>query len=532
MESSYERFMTLFKGLERAYGKYVLDDVDDYTEEGEKRKGHGVTTSEDVLPEHYEAHLNGHAMLGIIPIMDNNKVRFSAIDIDDYGLDIPKLLTKIRQANYPFPCTRSKSGGLHVWVFFNMDVPAKLAQSRLREVAASLGYPSAEVFPKQDRIGPNESANWINLPWFDHTKTDRFGWDADGNEIHDLVEWLDYAESKRITSRQLQQIRIGDAAPELQLFSDGPPCLQTIVGRRVGQGQRDTVMFNIACYAARKWTDENDRRAYLTEMNDEWFDPPMSTVEIEQKMTSAARGEYNFQCDQAPMRDVCNRGVCVQRRYGVGGGGGGPVYEFGPLFQHVPVTHEGQRMDIESTFMLQVDCSEGGSVMIPLSGEELSNHALIRKKCIFFRIILPPLDGDNWRQQLIEKMRSVQIVEEPEVISGVGRLRKLIYDFLSLYGQGTDDKVEILHGKAWLNAEDNTYWFKSDVFTEYLEQQRFKEYNGTALARVVRNQFGFETDVRRRVAKGKDAERLWTCPAELAPHGDSHLDAPDYESTF
>ena len=65
----------------------------------------------------------------------------------------------------------SKSGGAHLYMFMVQSVSAKEIQFKLSEMATALGYPSAEVFPKQIELFVKEgeekrdTGSWINLPY-------------------------------------------------------------------------------------------------------------------------------------------------------------------------------------------------------------------------------------------------------------------------------------------------------------------------------------------------------------------------------
>ena len=99
----------------------------------------------------FEEHLEGRdPALGIIPINEQNKCRWACIDIDLYnGFDHKALILKIKKHNFPLTVCRSKSGGAHVFLFTGEFAPAAVFRSKLKDMAAILGYSRAEIFPKQ-----------------------------------------------------------------------------------------------------------------------------------------------------------------------------------------------------------------------------------------------------------------------------------------------------------------------------------------------------------------------------------------------
>ena len=77
-----EIFALIFRGYEKVYGMYTLNGQErqDGKLEGDAKTWRGV-------PD-WKAHLDGKKGLGILPLMEDCNVCFSAIDIDLYiGLD-------------------------------------------------------------------------------------------------------------------------------------------------------------------------------------------------------------------------------------------------------------------------------------------------------------------------------------------------------------------------------------------------------------------------------------------------------------
>jgi hypothetical protein len=512
-ESEIERFYRLFIGLDRAYGKYILEDGLIVTD-GEKAKGKGV---------------------GIVPIMDGNHVRFAAIDIDDYNLDIPEVLAQIRELRLPLVPTRSKSGGVHLWLFFSHDVPASAAQEKLIEISEKLGFAGVEVFPKQKKISPDGVGNWINLPWFDADAEDgtaRYGWDLEGNDIKDLGKWLDYAEQHRLTLKDLDRIRIrGVEVAELP-FADGPPCLQALCTQGIQEGTRDTVMFNIGVYAAMKAPDERrDQLGIMYQANAEYFDPPMSDTDLEK--CNRPEQDYRFQCNVEPLTSHCDRARCLQRPCGVQMTG--EAWHWGTFWHHIPVTSEGEELRRDGHWRIELHWNDEVHMLDGLSFEDVMTYRTLRGIASeMLHRLIPMIDNADWNVIVDTHLPLAETVHEPEDASSVGELRNHISQFLNHYGSRTESKQEVLHGKAWLSDEDDDecFWFKSEALLSYLKTQRYTDYQGTRLSSLLRSQFGFRTDVRRRI--GGEASRLWTCPVKLrlGLQEVEDGDVPDPESTF
>jgi len=166
-------FLTLFSGLDRAYG--VFNTTGEVTDKG-KAKGKAFTKQGTVTAQLWDDHLSGKQRLGIVPIKDSSECLFGAIDIDEYQINIEKICQVIENLKLPLVPCRSKSGGLHCYIFCKEPIPAEIIRDKLADMASSLGFAGVEIFPKQDKLAsPEDVGNWINMPYFDHERTMTYG---------------------------------------------------------------------------------------------------------------------------------------------------------------------------------------------------------------------------------------------------------------------------------------------------------------------------------------------------------------------
>jgi hypothetical protein len=120
-----------------------------------------------------------------------------------YPLDPVMILDKVDRLELPLIPNRTKSGGAHWDCYFADDAPAALVQSKLRNWAAALGFPDAEIFPKQVRLDGNVPyGNCLNMPYFGKWSL-RYAYKPDGTAMT-VDEFLDAAEQSRITTTQLR----------------------------------------------------------------------------------------------------------------------------------------------------------------------------------------------------------------------------------------------------------------------------------------------------------------------------------------
>lgn len=243
------RFSQLFRGHASRYGRY---DISGETPAEEKVAGRARTVDKTITTKDYTDHTAGKVGIGVIPLQgvaqEDGFVNFAAIDIDVYkqkekekrNLTHEDIALSLMET--PLLVTKSKSGGIHVWLFSKSGVSAKLATDYLNAQAANLGVAGCEVFPKQtERHSDEDVGNWINLPYFGNTRKAVVP-SKSGSVVEyiepDLGVFLDIAEgaAATVTNDWLidntklpgSQRGNGDVVEE-DLFYDGPPCLQRLI---------------------------------------------------------------------------------------------------------------------------------------------------------------------------------------------------------------------------------------------------------------------------------------------------------------
>jgi hypothetical protein len=152
----------------------------------------------------FEAHLSGQTPVGIYLLDDNEQVSFGAIDIDVYPIDLGVLANRLDQMSLPLIVCNSKSGGAHVYVFFESPQNPAETIDVLKTIAEASGYPGVEVFPKQAKRPSGGYGNYINLPFFGHPSLQYACYTPKG--VIGLSAFLDLAECSRTTTANLNRI--------------------------------------------------------------------------------------------------------------------------------------------------------------------------------------------------------------------------------------------------------------------------------------------------------------------------------------
>ena len=153
--STAERLLHLFAGNERRHvtssGLPVFDKA--------KNKWSLTSTTHDgpATLDHWRQHLDHKFILSIIPLLDNGTCGFACVDADEYDISYIEISERIDRLKLPFIAVASKSGGLHLFVFFKEPVPAKLIVPVLKYWATRLGLKKFEIFPTNDGSSGNFS---------------------------------------------------------------------------------------------------------------------------------------------------------------------------------------------------------------------------------------------------------------------------------------------------------------------------------------------------------------------------------------
>src|SRR6266700_7332360 len=108
------------------------------------------------------AHLAGRCTLGTYLLDEFNQCSFAVFDADrPDGLEqLAGLAMELALSGISTVLEASRRGG-HLWVHFAEPTPAQVVRAWLLPYALSLGV---ELYPKQERLGPDGACSLIRLP--------------------------------------------------------------------------------------------------------------------------------------------------------------------------------------------------------------------------------------------------------------------------------------------------------------------------------------------------------------------------------
>lgn len=520
-DEQVRRYMNLFRGYPNRFGRFVITGQDEATG---KQQGEARTEKRPPSIDDYREHLEGKVRMGVVPLKEDNKVNFSALDIDKYDISHEDYARKT--ADLPLIITRSKSGGIHAWMFTaSKPIEASNAIKVLKHWAAELGHSKCEVFPKQaGRAGPEDVGNWINLPYFGDT-CKAVVWDREAKQAvsFDLDQFLTVAENVVINPEYIAdgafKVVARDKKSSQYDFADGPPCLVAALTKWASgdldkSGFRNRLFFNIAIYLKRKY-DSHKVRSLVLSINagtytlvipekgggiKECLIPAFGLTEgeLEQTVLKSVLNQgkdFGYTCAEYPLSEFCQRTVCLKRTYGVGGGSTKDV--------EMSLENVVQYKSNPPRYFLDAD---GVRVVFP------SSEVYKTQKLFAARILdttgkhfaaMPPKDFDNLHEFLASKMQI--IVPEFEGSEILDALK----DFIDEYK--AREATEVLKDRVFHNDKESRYEFLPQAFKNYLKLKKIN-FDKNALAKELEEDIGLQSGDQGSKRIGKKVIRAWFVP--------------------
>lgn len=246
-------------------------------------------------------HLCGRQSYGLSPLRDG-KVRFAALDIDLYPfLETPDEIEQLAKA-WGDPCliARTKSGGVHVYAFFDDWVAADKARRYIEirrdaTLKKAVREKAQEVFPKQD----TGDGSQINLPQCGDMRP-VLGWSCPGMiqlcntktkaGAHIGVDWGDVARKCRVTTARVMETLLDDLAvkPKEREKKEKPRWAGGFKRPTSGKGMegRNSFLFSCGASARARGADDNEVAEVIRSVVEE-FDDPSHPLHKREPLTDA-----------------------------------------------------------------------------------------------------------------------------------------------------------------------------------------------------------------------------------------------------
>ena len=323
-----QEFIKNFTGLERNYGYCNISNGYKDPDTGKIRFKNGDYgwSGKPITQFDYKQHLDGTKSIGIQPCNDSDLARFGAIDIDPKiykNLDVKYYLDIIQEKQLPLIPVKSKSGGLHLYLFTKELVRAKVIKDFLEDVLFLFKLPiNTEIFPKQTKLGSDTNGNkvngnFINLPYFG--KKERVALDPSGKEIPFDV-FLQCVELNKVDSNQIKELSDNLIQKALtggaEEFKDGPPCLAILSKNKMKDG-RDRFLYNYMVFAKKKYSDDWKNKVLQAGRNYFEFNQTWTDDHIKMKIKNWEKQEKGHTCSDELLSPVCVKSECVKRKFGI-----------------------------------------------------------------------------------------------------------------------------------------------------------------------------------------------------------------------
>lgn len=482
-------FESLFTGNQDGHGVHEYGQVTDGKKE---ENGKSYTKNDIVHTGLYENHLSGVKGLGISPIDKHAMCSFGVIDIDVYDKDYSYLVDMIYSNSLPLFPFKSKSSGWHLYMFKSEKVKATQMINTLKGYLVLLGLPkNTEIFPKQGTLKNGGIGNWINLPYYggEHSKAHLVKPNKTGATL-----------SEALLSIKSHLLNGGDNVDALEMLelADAPPCLQHIYMRK-DTSSRNNYLFSLAVYYKAKYGDKFDE--YIDQANKELVEPLSSSELFKSVIASHEKKDYSYRCSQDPLCNYCDKQVCKNRKYGIGGDEISELtFEEFIQYQTKPPTYE---------WMINSK---------PLKFEdemEIINQTKFRQLCMRHLHILPGrLKDNNWCKIVNNALTNIVIkaVAIEEDVSTGAIFMEYLAEFLTGKSMATS-REELLIDKVYIDTTKGKYVFKIKNLLAFLRtEKQFREYSNTQVQDALK---GLDSEAKHyHIGPGTSPIRAWLVPIE------------------
>lgn len=482
-----QRFALLFKGKTNTYVRNELPK--EKPQPGQKIKTKITNNEGTVDKDLLMKHLNGDFGVGVCPVNAEGKCWFGVLDIDYYQSKIKRVLHFIKEYQLPLLPFRSKSGGLHVYLFLSKGVSAKTMRETLNQIVYYFsldmlyGKAKVEVFPKQDKAEGYGSS--VTLPYFNAEHPYTYLLDLDGNPVP-FKEALDYIQ------KHISSIDAVKEALEHLPYNDAPPCIQRIlISEDVGGEDtgRNNFLYSFTVYAKKKWG--NGFEDYVKEVNDN-FEVPLEDSVVEQTCTSVREHEYVYKCKDIPCNSFCDKPTCRKREFGLGKDKGHFTgIDFGQLYRY-------KTAEPYYVWKLRLQGQEAWVDVIFKDEGYLLDQKNFAKMCVRYLNQAPmQVSNNDWYtvlNSILPNIQDVEVKQESDT-SGLSMLHNAFIDYLSNKQARRDMPYQIKMGLCVRQTVNGVakYYFTHRGFAEYLKNQKVNfDYN---MLREMLLHFGAVEDV-------------------------------------
>ena len=443
------KFIYIFEGLDTAHG--ITKKSSEINEKG-KNKTTSFTIHKPPVEKLWQDHLDGKDPgLGIIPINQENKLKWGCIDVDIYPVDHQAFVKKLQEKKVKAIVFRSKSGGAHIFMFTKTFVPAIVMRTKLKMIASSIGHARAEIYPKQDyiNVARGDTGSFLNLPYYDSKNSVRYAFNSKGIKMS-LEEFFDYHNEMAMTEEELTNFTMSSKTEENDFFKGMSPCLVTLLSDGVPNGQRNNCMYNVGVYLKKRYPENDEWQGHMHIYDSKFMQPPLGANEINVLKKSLTSKDYQYKCKDEPICSFCDAKKCALKEFGIGDDGPTPEiteirkYESEPPIWFVSL--DGTTVEVDGATLH--DAEKFSVACMEQIGKPLM-----------------PIPKHAWRKGLIKLMAVCKTITAPDSSKISVQLTEILADYINR--TPGRDKDDILRGVAFTDKSGVTM-FKFANFWKYL----------------------------------------------------------------
>jgi len=434
-----ERFADCFEGNKTAYGVWKPNGQirADGKQEGKQWKETGA-----VDYKLYHDHLIGKQSIGIYPVV-NGKCKFAVIDIDSYQkITVTKALTLINLLKLPFVAFESKSGGVHLYIFFDEFVPTALVYPKIKGFSNCIDASHIDLRPSKI-CGNDDLDFFINLPLFGNQRRPLNLFESpDGDSLYVL--------------NQIKPCTIHALPDYLQLFYYYPCIARAIALQCIVPGVRNEFLFNVST-AIQSITEfeSRDKHSILYDINrllpaplneQEIFGMATRRFEIGAKTYSFIHKNLNEYC----VEKLAEPKQCLARTLE---NNGNNTYKFGDFKKILtdPIHYTWEINDIQVVFK--------------------DTSCLLNSTKFYHTLFEHGIDFDRTQYKYIEKLLR-QLVSKAIIIDPGGAVLTSKSTFLMVLKSFLIKRASIKEGSlesrgAYANKKDGVFEFKLNDLMVY-----------------------------------------------------------------
>ena len=447
-----QKLLKIFEGNSQLF---ITTSLTGEVDERGKKQVKVLTIHEPVTLELWKKHLNGETRIGIKP--ENGDVcKWGCIDIDPRNYSTfseKKIVDIIRENKLPLIAVRSKSGGLHLFLFLNDWYPIKDVLKVLNQWNKTFFY-SEEVFPMN---------KCLNMPYFNMDQTTEFAYN-DNNTPVLLNNFLEMIANKTVTLEQLNNIKLKEYEPESD-WKHYPPCVQKMISEKWEGNHRNELLFNVGVLEMKKADgslNANELINILHKRNQDIFTSPLDHKEVETLAKSLSKKEYAYKCPPKTnaVAPLCNKDLCKLRKLGIGS----QVPDMIDDFEDVEFIRSTK--SIEYTFKFQDE-------KIIINPEDMKDEKSFRVKLlrygIYWMTLPKPKSGPSPFEMLMATL--VRKAVENASMKFKDTLDEEKYNFLKKFFEShieEDDFEKLKDNYVILDSSSNICYFKKITFEKFL----------------------------------------------------------------